>query len=46
MNGKDALIDLYNLLKKFHLSDSLYVIGAVNAALKYGTKRPTCMSSN
>lgn len=41
MNGRDGLINLYNLLKKFHLSDSLYVIGAVNAALKYGTKLPT-----
>lgn len=29
--------ELYEQLKKFHLSDGLYVIGAINAALKYGT---------
>lgn len=35
-----SLNELYDQLKKFHLSDGLYVIGAVNSALKYGTKQP------
>ncbi|RYG21153.1 MAG: hypothetical protein EOO07_03335 [Chitinophagaceae bacterium] len=39
MAGNNSLQSLYNHLKKFHLSDSLYVIGAVNAALKYGTHK-------
>jgi len=34
---KNSLAELYEQLRKFHLSDALYVIGAVNAALKYGT---------
>jgi hypothetical protein len=37
MYRKNSLEELYDCLKKFHLSDALYVIGAVNAALKYGT---------
>lgn len=37
MTNKNSLNELYKQLKKFHLSDGLYVIGAVNAALKYGT---------
>lgn len=37
MTQKNSLNELYDQLKKFHLSDGLYVIGAVNAALKYGT---------
>ncbi|WP_145854441.1 hypothetical protein [Pedobacter suwonensis] len=37
MTSKNSLNELYEQLKKFHLSDGLYVIGAVNAALKYGT---------
>lgn len=31
-----ALLEAYQYLKKYQLSDSLYLIGAVNAALKYG----------
>ncbi|WP_179412286.1 hypothetical protein HDF19_03350 [Mucilaginibacter sp. E4BP6] len=37
MYKKNSLNELYDCLKKFHLSDSLYVIGAVNAALKFGS---------
>ncbi len=40
MTPKNSLAELYDQLKKFHLSDGLYVIGAVNAALKYGTLQP------
>ncbi len=40
MSKTNSLTELYDQLKKFHLSDGLYVIGAVNAALKYGTERP------
>lgn len=40
MTRKNSLTELYDQLKKFHLSDALYVIGAVNAALKYGTFKP------
>jgi len=39
MQPKDTSTSgLYTYLKKFHLSDSLILIGAINAALKYGTK--------
>lgn len=31
-----SLFEAYQYLKKYQLSDSLYLIGAVNAALKYG----------
>ncbi len=40
MNQSDKLSDLYYNLKKFHLSDSLYVIGAINAAIKFGSNKP------
>ncbi|MGM9475281.1 hypothetical protein ACS5PU_02580 [Pedobacter sp. GSP4] len=33
-----SLFEAYQYLKKYQLSDSLYLIGAVNAALKYGPK--------
>ncbi|MGE8377190.1 MAG: hypothetical protein ACN6PN_02540 [Sphingobacterium sp.] len=36
-----SLKKLYDLLKTFHLSEGLYVIGSVNAALKYGSKVST-----
>ncbi|NQX38492.1 hypothetical protein SAMN05421820_101515 [Pedobacter steynii] len=32
-----TLLEAYQYLKKYQLSDSLYLIGAVNAALKYGS---------
>nr|WP_199082487.1 hypothetical protein [Pedobacter sp. ASV19] len=31
-----TLLEVYQYFKKYQLSDSLYLIGAVNAALKYG----------
>ncbi|TKC57160.1 hypothetical protein FBD94_21250 [Pedobacter hiemivivus] len=40
MIPQKKLNELYDQLKKFHLSDALYVIGAVNAALKFGTSKP------
>jgi hypothetical protein len=33
-----SLFEAYHYLKRYQLSDSLYLIGAVNAALKYGPK--------
>src|SRR6185437_4853131 len=33
-----SLEELYVFISRFHLSDSLYFIGAINAALKYGFK--------
>ena len=39
MTNKNSLNELYKQLKKFHLSDGLYVIGSVNAALKFGTAK-------
>lgn len=32
------LNEIYDYLKRFHLSDSLFMIGTVNAAMRYGTK--------
>lgn len=38
MNKSCSLEELYSYLRKFHLSESLYTIGLVSAALKYGTE--------
>ncbi|WDF77019.1 hypothetical protein PQ469_24350 [Mucilaginibacter sp. KACC 22773] len=34
-----SLKTLYEYLRKFHLSDSLILVGAINSALKYGAKQ-------
>lgn len=31
------LLELYDFLKRFHLSESLYQIGSINSLMKYGT---------
>jgi hypothetical protein len=36
MNQSPTLDELYAYVKKFHLSESLYTIGAINAAMKFG----------
>lgn len=36
MYKQNSLDELYDALKKFHLSDALYVIGAVNASMRFG----------
>jgi hypothetical protein len=38
MKTEKTLENLYIYLKQFHLSESLYLIGSINAALKYGLK--------
>lgn len=38
MESKTSLSALYTYLKRFHLSDSLVLIGAINSVLKYGIK--------
>lgn len=36
-----TLESIYNRLKKFHLSHSLFIIGSINAALRFGTLEPS-----
>jgi len=36
---KGSLEELYDYFKKFHLSDTLYLFGAINAVLKYGEQK-------
>ncbi len=38
MQHKKTLESLYTHLRQFHLSESLYLIGSINAAFKYGFK--------
>lgn len=38
MGSEKTLNALYNHLRQFHLSESLYLIGSINATLKYGFK--------
>jgi hypothetical protein len=38
MESDTSLSALYAYLKKFHLSDSLVLIGTINSVLKYGSK--------
>lgn len=38
MRQSKSLQELYDHLRRFHLSESLYLIGSINAALKFGFK--------
>lgn len=35
---RSNLVEVYNYLKRFSLSDSLFIIGSINAAFRYGFK--------